>query len=185
MKESIAFASIVGVGGTFLFTLLLLDERLSELSYVSLMGLVAIVSVTILVLPRLRELNLRQLKLVVTEAKELQRDLEKVLEVYQGIEEHRTDPMILNTEKVEELGLRSGRRVLGDAVMQYVAGCIRRERQRVAHVLRVCLNNPNLAEAVSDSRMDDNVFKWAGPGSDLIDPPKTAKEREEEKNTNS
>jgi hypothetical protein len=55
-------------------------------------------------------------------------------------------------------------------VVRYVAGCVQRERERVARLLRAAHVEDQLVAAVLDEADDAKVFRWRGPGAKLDDP---------------
>jgi ABC-type phosphate transport system permease subunit len=63
MKTQGLIAVIVGMVGFITFTYLLIDSKIGTLGYSSLLGLLAIVCIVIPVLGRLKELDLKNLKL--------------------------------------------------------------------------------------------------------------------------
>ncbi len=93
--------------------------------------------------------------------------------------------MVLDDEKIEDLGLKTGAVILGKASMRYLVGCMKRERERLARVF-ITGNGPDkLAEGILDSSMDDLVFKWNGPEAALDRLPKSVSQKLLEKNTGS
>ena len=59
---------------------------------------------------------------------------------------------------------------LGTALMRYVAGCLSRERERVARILEKHDFDPDAIAEIRSEADDAKVFKWAGPESRLDDP---------------
>jgi hypothetical protein len=71
----------------------------------------------------------------------------------------------------------------GHATVRYVAGCIKRERERLARVFVTEKSPERLAEAILDATLDEKVFTWNGPETPLDTPPKSTAEREVENKT--
>ena len=55
--------------------------------------------------------------------------------------------------------------------MNYVMGCAKRERERLARIFVAEKTGDSLAQAIVDGSLDMRVFKWVGPGAFLDDPP--------------
>ncbi len=188
-----AIALIVGLSAVAFFSLLLYSRLLGELAYSSLVAGSAVVALVIYGFPRLAELDLKNLRIILrevkeaaTEAKDAAQRLEKakreVANMYGGIENLRREPYILDESKQSELGLGGKGLVMASASMRYPVGCIKRERGRLARIfVNVHEKSPEeLAQAILDSSLDDRVFKWNGPESSLDTPPKSAEERKAE-----
>jgi hypothetical protein len=56
------------------------------------------------------------------------------------------------------------------ALMQYVGGCITRERERIARILEDHGAGAEIVAAIMDTSDDARVFMWAGPRSPLGGP---------------
>lgn len=52
-------------------------------------------------------------------------------------------------------------------VVRYVAGCIKRERERIARILESAASLQEAAEAIRDESMDKEIFQWRGPEATL------------------
>ena len=90
--------------------------------------------------------------------------------------------MKLDHDKQRQLGLDGGHMALSSAVMRYAAGVVTRERERLARIFE-SHGMKEVAQAVRDTSLDDNVFKWNGPEQDLDVSPKSVEQREREKGT--
>ncbi len=174
-KPSTVVSILVGVGGIVLFTALLAEAKIGEASYVILLGMLFLICLAISVLTRLRELDLRSLKLTLDRIEAVKAGIE---ELYGGIDHLRKAPLVLDKLRIENLGLRSGHIATGDAGMRYTVGCIKRERERLARVFVNAKMPERIAEAILDGRMDDKVFKWNGPEVSLDQPPTSVEERQ-------
>lgn len=73
-------------------------------------------------------------------------------------------------DKMAQLGVSSGSLITAGGAMRYVAGCVQRERERLARIL-VRHGFDAIAADVLDTSMDDHVFKFRGPEHDLDEPP--------------
>ena len=184
MKTEAIIAGVVGVIGIAVFTSLLVMGHLSEASYVGLMIPLALVCIVLLCLPRLRELDLKNLKITLHELRQVKSDIEDVkadiAEMYGGIEKLRKQPMVLDDAKMKELGLEGGHIAEISSVMRYTTGCLKRERERLARILVSPKDPEKTAEAILDGTLDDKVFKWNGPEVALDVPPKSVDERKRE-----
>ena len=177
MRVDSAVAIIVGLCGTVLFTALLLNGRISDAVFGALLVPLALLCLAIHGFSRLKEIDLRSLRLVLAEAKRVQHDLEQI---YGGIEHLRREPFVLDEEKQRELGMGGGI-AFGSATMRYPAGCIKRERERLARIFVNEGTPEEIATAILDSSLDEKVFKWNGPEVPLDEPPKSVNQREEDK----
>ena len=74
------------------------------------------------------------------------------------------------------LGCPGGALTNTASIMNYVSGCVKRERERQAEIFRAH-GMSELADALMDETKDDLVFKWQGPGSRLADPPAPVTEK--------
>ncbi|MEW8352819.1 MAG: hypothetical protein AB2665_03385 [Candidatus Thiodiazotropha sp.] len=75
MKTQGTISVIVGVVGFVTFTYLLIDSKIGALGYSSLLGLLAIVCIVIPVLSRLKELDLKNLKLTLDKIEEAKKEI--------------------------------------------------------------------------------------------------------------
>ncbi|HEV2969692.1 MAG TPA: hypothetical protein VGY55_06860 [Pirellulales bacterium] len=174
MKSSTVISVLIATIGIILFTTLLVTANIGDASYVILVGMLVLTCIAIPVLTRLRELDLRSLKLTLERIEAVKAGIE---ELYGGIEHLRQTPLILDKVRMESLGLRTGSLSLADAGMRYTAGCIRRELERLARIF-VNDNTPErTAAAILDGTMDDLVFKWNGPEVPLDQPPTSVDKR--------
>lgn len=78
--------------------------------------------------------------------------------------------MTLDTDRMAQLGVSGGSLITAGGAMRYVAGCIQRERERLARIL-IRHGLEGVAADVLDTSADDNVFKFRGPEHDLDEPP--------------
>lgn len=67
---------------------------------------------------------------------------------------------------IDRLAGHSGALVAKGAVMRYVAGAVRRERQRLAEIFEA-VGMREVAERVRDTSLDSNVFRFRPPSVDL------------------
>ncbi|MFC1782333.1 hypothetical protein ACFL02_01955 [Planctomycetota bacterium] len=177
MKRGIIISIIFGLIGICLFTILLVKQYIGEAIYGWLLCVLALVCIVILVFPRLQELDLKNLKLTLNKIKQIKSEIE---EIYGGIDNLKKEPLILDDDKMKELGLKGGFAV-SSAVMRYPAGCIKRERERLARIFVTEKSPEKIAEAILDNSLDDKVFKWNGPETPLDAEPKSVDQRLEEK----
>ena len=187
MKAQAIVSGILSIMCVTLFTILLVLGIISEIIYASLLGVFALVCIALLVLPRLQELDLKNLRLTLHEIRQVKAEVQEVkegiAEMYGGIENLRKQPLVLDKTKMEQLGLDhgGGSIALAGAVMRYSAGCIKRERERLARIFITEKTPERIAEAILDNSFDDKVFKWNGPEAPLDAEPKSAEEPKEEK----
>lgn len=177
MKAHGLIALGIAVVGISLFTTLLGTNLIGERAYASLIIALAFVCLAIYGFTRLKELDLKNLKLTLDQIKQVKAEVE---EVYSGISHLKRNPMIMDGEKMKELGHNSGIPV-GGAVMRYPAGCIKRERERLARIFVKERPPEKIAEAILDSSLDEKVFKWNGPEVGLDVSPKSYAARQKEK----
>lgn len=184
MKKQVIVSSTLAVVCLSLFTALLWLGRLSEVTYLALLLASALISIVVLVLPRLTELDLKNLRMTLAEIRQVKSEVEEVkqniAEIYGGIDNLRKKPLILDNAKMKELGLGGG---LASAfgTMRYTAGCIKRERERLARIFVNAKTPEKIAEAILDSSLDVKVFKWNGPETPLEVEPKPVEQRESDK----
>ena len=75
MRTQGTISIIVGVVGFATFTFLLIDSKIGALGYSSLLGLLAIVCIVIPVLSRLKELDIKNLKLTLEKIEEAKKEI--------------------------------------------------------------------------------------------------------------
>jgi hypothetical protein len=91
---------------------------------------------------------------------------------YGDIEHISMEKYAIEGQKLSTLGGTSS--LVGcKAVMRYVAGCIKRERERLAKIAIKHENGEQLARAILDSSFDDLVFKWSPSETRLSTVPKS------------
>lgn len=76
MKQSSIIAILIGCMGTILFTALFTAEKLSEPSYVVLLSITALVALVVHGFPRIKELDLKNLKLTLEKLEETNANVE-------------------------------------------------------------------------------------------------------------
>ncbi len=162
-------ATITGISGTLIFTGLLTTRLVTPAVYAGLMALLALVSLALVSLPRLAEIDIKNLRMTLSELKQVKAEIE---DIYGGIENIRNAKYVLDESKIEALGLKVNKghiatASLAPALLRYVAGCIKRERERLARVFVNPKDGDRLAEAILDGTYDDLVFRWAGPETTL------------------
>jgi hypothetical protein len=181
MKASIT-SLLLGIIGLLFFTGLLITEHISGFIYSGLFTVLALVCVAIFFHPRIKELDLKNLRMTLSEIKQIKSEIETVKadieEIYGGIEKIRNAPMVLDETKMQELGLSGGTIPVTEAVIRYTTGCIKRERERLAKIFISPKEPDKLAKAILDASLDEKVFKWNGPETPLDTPPVSSKERE-------
>jgi hypothetical protein len=179
---------IVGVVSVAFFTTLLVLQEISEIAYSALVALSALVAIIIYGFPRLAELDIKNLRLTLREVKEatfeaknatreLEQAKKELAEMYGGIENLRREPFVLDEQKQNQLGLGQNGIVMASGTMRYPAGCIKRERERLASIFVNEKSPEEVAKAILDASLDDLVFKWDGPEVGLNAPPRTTEER--------
>jgi hypothetical protein len=185
MKAESRVAAVLALVCLVLFTWLLLARHIGEATYVVLLVAFSLVCIAISALPRLRELDLKSLRLTLDEIRQVKADVEQtkeeIAEMYGGIENLKKQPLVLDDAKMKALGLDGGNLAVVSAVMQYPAGCIKRERERLAAIFVTEKKPEKIAEAILDNSLDDKVFKWNGPETPLDANPKSVEERSAEK----
>ena len=158
-RDTIAAILIALISGG-LFTFLLVKGYIPAIVYASLVAILAVVCLAIVCLQRITEIDMKNLRLVL-QAKKAIDDFAKM---YGGIERFMKAPMALDDDKMRELGLQApGGLAKISAVMRYTAGCIKRERERLAQIFVNEKTPEALAQAILDPTLDDSVFRWAGP----------------------
>ncbi len=108
----------------------------------------------------------------------------QISEFYSEIKHLKQDKLVMDKEKMKELGMSSGHLSRSDAVMRYPAGCIKRERERLARIFAEKKTPDKVAAAIVDDSLDDKVFKWNGPETPLDAAPVSHEDREREKKHN-
>lgn len=175
---------ILGLVAAGLFTVMLFAGFVGEWAYFALILVALLAALAIAGFPRLQELNLRSLKIILREIKDVQQQVEKtkaeIAEMYGGIEDLQREPLVLDKKKLAELGIGTCL-TTGSANVRYVAGCIKRERERLARIFVNQKAPQDVATAILDASLDDNVFKWNGPEAALDVPPKCVEQRQAEK----
>lgn len=105
----------------------------------------------------------------------------QISEFYSEIRHLKQGKLVMDKEKMKELGMSSGHLTKSDAVMRYPAGCIKRERERLARIFAENKTPDKVAAAILDDSLDDKVFKWNGPEVPLDVAPVPHEDREERK----
>lgn len=181
MRGETLAAIAFSIAATTFSVALLVFKQIGEVAFVALVALFALVALAIHSLSRLRELDLRSLKLTLHQIEAVKREVSEVKDeiqaMYGGIESIRRSPLVLNNAKMAELGLDGNGLALASATMRYPVGCIKRERERIARIFIAEPSLAKLAQAILDNSLDDQVFKWAGPESVLDDAPVSLQER--------
>jgi hypothetical protein len=80
------------------------------------------------------------------------------------------EPIRMDDTKYKELGLFGGGITDAHSVVNYIMGCMKRERERLARIFVAEKTGNNFAQAIVDGSLDMNVFKWVGPSALLDDP---------------
>jgi len=173
MKVESIIAAVVAILGTTLFTLLLYLERMGETSYMILLVTLGLISLALHGFSRLHELDLKQLRITLDRIEKVKSEIE---EMYGGIDHIRRSAYAMTPEKLSYLGRGEGL-VAPGAEMRYVAGVLIRERERLARIFVNEKTPEKIAEAILDSSLNDNVFKWSGPESPLDAPTKGTKDK--------
>jgi len=160
-----AFAFMIAVSGIIFTTTLLTKNHIGEAIFLVIVVVFVIAGFAIFLHPRLKELDLKNLRIVLRELKQIKSEIE---EMYGGIEHLKKEPLVLDESKIAELGLDGhDNPATAGAVMRYASGCIKRERERLAKVLVKEKTPETIAKGILDNRLDDNVFKWVGPDVEL------------------
>jgi hypothetical protein len=175
MKIASTIAGVVAFLGVVLFTILLCLGHIGATAFVTLMLALGLFCLALHGFSRLRELDLKQLKITLDRIEQVKSEIE---EMYGGIDHIRRSTYAMSPEKLSALG--SGG-ILSDLSMPYIAGVILRERERLAKIFIKEKTPEKIAEAILDGSFNDKVFKWAGPGTPLDVPPKSVQERKNEK----
>jgi hypothetical protein len=67
---------------------------------------------------------------------------------------------------IDQLAGNGGRMVTDGTVMRYVAGAVRRERQRLSEIFERA-GMQEIAKQIADSALDSNVFRFRPPSVNL------------------
>ena len=177
MKIESVIACIVGLLNTVLFTALLCLGHIGVVAFVTLLGALGLFCLALHGFSRLRELDLKKLKITLDQIEQVKSEIE---EMYGGIDHIRRSTYTMPPDKLSELGRGGGLSSPG-ANMRYTTAVILRERERLARIFIKEKTPEKIAEAILDGTLNDKVFKWVGPETPLDAPPKSAKEREDEK----
>jgi len=157
MKPESISSCLLGLIGVLLFTILLVYEKISQVTYSALLIPLALVCIVILCLPRLQELDLKNLRMTLQEIKQEKAEIEtlksEIVEMYGGIDNLRKAPLVLDKAKIQEFGLVGGSLASDDAFMRYIVGCFKRERERLARIFVSPKSADKLAEAIVDNSL--------------------------------
>ncbi len=177
---AVAFGLTAGATCVWLLT----AGHIGETAFVTLTLAIIVAVLGIAGFARLKEFSLRDLKLTLGEIREVKQQVAEakaeLAEMYGGIENLRREPFVLDDAKRKDLGHRDGV-AMSSGAMRYTAGCIKRERERLARVFVNVKTPEQLARAILDNSMDELVFKWNGPEALLDDLPKSVEQRAAEK----
>jgi hypothetical protein len=175
-----SLAIVVGGGCVTLFTGLLIARLISPSHYIILVGIAVASGIVIAALPRVQELTFKldELKLTLAQAEKTKAEL---VQMYGGIEHLKHAPLVLDNNKIAGLGLNPSYTPSDTGPMRHTIGCITRERQRVARILVSEKSQAQIAEAILDGSLDDQVFRWDGPDVPLDAPVKPAEQRRRER----
>jgi hypothetical protein len=163
-----------------LFTWLLVAKHITGPIYLGLVPPTLLLSVVIAGFSRLQEVDLKNARVIL---REIERKQAELAEMYGGIENLKRQPLVLDEARLASLGI-GGHLTNMTGTARYVAGCLKRERERLAKIFVNSKAPAEIATAILDSSLDDNVFKWNGPESPLDVPPKSLEQREAEKQHN-
>jgi hypothetical protein len=168
-------AVLVGSGSLALFTALLIAGRIGGGSYAVIVPFAMALSLAISVMPRLQELTLKvgEAKIILAKIEETKAEIEQM---YGGIGHLKQAPLVMNDAVRAELGLYDRGFIDVGSLMNYVMGCMKRERARLAQIFVTDKSPERLAEALIDPAKDVAVFKWSSPRLLLDDPPPTRPE---------
>jgi len=177
-KPRVIAAVVIAIAGIGFATACRYLELVSEWPFIPLVALGPFAALVLLGWDRILELNLRNLSMKLDAAQQEVR--EKATELRQVKFMYKMD-----SSKMRSLGLKPGTLVIASAVMRYCAGCIKRERERLARAFADTRGPENLAKAIVSEEHDDFVFKWAGPETSLDVPPKSLEERRKQSENSS
>jgi len=169
-----AAALCIGGSCTILFVTLLVANKIGPGVFATLIGFTMLVSIAIAVISRLQEFNLREMKLILEKIEKTKAEVEQM---YGGIEHLKFDRVKPDEAYYNNLGLfASGGFIHCGSVVNFVMGCMKRERERIAKIFINDKSPEQVAAAIVDGSLDKKVFKWVGPGASLDDPPPPAAE---------
>ena len=174
MKTESVAAIIIAVLGIVLFTALLVKGAIGQTTFAILIVALSFVCLALHGFSRIRELDLKNLKITLDKIEKVKAEID---EVYSGIQHLKRDPFVLDEKKMSELGLKPGAFPTASAAMRYPAGCIKRERERLARIFVKERSPQKIAEAILDPSLDELVFKWNGPEISLDIPTKSVEKR--------
>ena len=175
MKSQISQFVAIGTAATgiALAVTLLSVHLVSEATFLIVLTIAALSALAIYLSPRLLEFNLKEMKLVLDRIERVKADIDAM---YGETENLKRPTMKNDNEWHERMGAGGGLVMVG-AVMNYVSGCIKRERERLAQVFILGNSPEKTATALVDHTKDDLVFKWE-PGSVSLDkPPRSVEDR--------
>ena len=167
----------IAATGIVLATTLLVKGQVGEPSFLVLIALASICALAVFLSPRLRILNLKEMKLVLERIEKVKADIDAM---YGAIDGLKRAPMITDAEWQSRLG-GGAFLITGGTVMNYVSGCMKRERERLAQVFILGNSPEKTAAAIVDHTKDDLVFKWEPGGVPLDQPPRSRAERQKAK----
>jgi hypothetical protein len=181
-SKPVTFAAIaIGVSGTALVVTLLAVGLINQVIFAATWALPVFAGILVYVSPRLQRADFRRLTVVLRRVEEATKRAEAVesrLSTIYGDTSNLAHTPFSPVGKYEELGVGEGRRIMtGQSAVNYVTGCMTRERARLARVFVEQKTPEKLAEAILDASLDMRVFQWAGPGATLDTVPKTATQR--------
>ncbi|MBX3410304.1 MAG: hypothetical protein KF859_10505 [Phycisphaeraceae bacterium] len=140
----------------------------SDVVFIVMLGMVAISAIAVYMSPRVQELNLKEMRLVLAKIEKVKAEIDAM---YGAIDSLERAPMITDNEWQRRLG-GGAFVVTAGTVMNYVSGCIKRERERLAQVFVLDNSPEKTAKAIIDHTKDDLVFKWEPGGVPLDSPPR-------------
>lgn len=147
-----------------LATVLLAASLVGETTFIVIMSLTTFSSLAVYLSPRLLEVNVKEMRLVLAQLEKVKAEIDAM---YGGIEKLKREPLKTDSEWHNRLGAGGGL-VSSGAVMNYVSGCMKRERERLAQIFILGNTPEKTAAALVDHTKDDLVFKWE-PGSVSLD----------------
>lgn len=157
MKTEVIISIIIGVLGVILFTGLLVAEKFGAPTYIILISILALVCLVIPVLQRLRELDLKNLKLTLHKIKEVK------AEIF-AKEEALKESTLLLSELITVNTALSG--IWGDAnSTKYRKELVSKKTKDLLHNLNV--PESQIEEIFKYQKSLDNIPKEAGEEHDL------------------
>ena len=108
----------------------------------------------------------------------------QISEFYSEIKHLKQGKWVMDEEKMKELGMSPGHLSRSDAAVRYAAGCVKRERERLAQIFAGSKTTDKVAAAIMDDSLDDKVFKWNGPETPLDVSPVSHEDIEKRKKHN-